>query len=378
MSQPRRAKRALARQQKEETIAKRLKETDPINDITKTDLVTSVKQAMHNQDCPDVNQAMSNLAHVDSQARKLRFTSLASTLKNHDATFNDELQALFQEHFPDIHRLAGGTLRVVPAATLVTSLASDPLSFGKDLLQHLRAHPRRHHQLLEELRSVWAARHSLVDKPATPLPDQEAAGPKESECCKLGVCVCRARGRQAIKSMRVSWGIQALGRQCKAASVGRLLLNSGMLICRVESYEAIEDNDMDEDACSMFFHASMMYWSPVRPTFVELECVAEDHDSGLVTLRSTSSILTDYQLFERLDKQRVWETSWYELESSCRPVMRLVPGVVVAKPWKLVVDHPLRFWPRQRTRHAANRRLLQSGDAEDAEVPEQAPPPSSN
>ena len=128
MSQPRRAKRALARQEKQETTAKRLRETDPFNDLSKTDLITRVKQAMHNQDKIDVNHAMSTLAHVDSRARKLRFTSLASTLKAHDATFKDELQALFQESSPDTHRLAGGGLKVIPAASWIVMSSRHPVA----------------------------------------------------------------------------------------------------------------------------------------------------------------------------------------------------------------------------------------------------------
>ena len=65
-----------------------------------------------------------------------------------------------------------------------------------------------------------------------------------------------------------------MARSCRAGSLGRDLLNTGVLVCRVESFEGRGGDE--SEYTSVFLHVALMYWSPVRPTFVELACVKDD------------------------------------------------------------------------------------------------------
>lgn len=212
------------------------------------------------------------------------------------------------------------------------------------VLAYLQEHPRKHHHIFETFGKDWERRHAMLHHDAAKKLD---GGRKSgvSKCWALCFCTCTQTGKQT-KAMRVSWSLHALNRCCRPLSEGRRLVSDGHFLCRIESYDAQEvADDCDIEPVSQFWHVSLMYWSPIRPTFTLAELLNEDAETGLVTLKATTSHMTDYNAFARLSKGRCWETTWYIIEASPAPLPTVSPGVFRAKPWE--TEGTRRFWPAE-------------------------------
>lgn len=356
MSHKRAAERAAAKAEKLSLRAKRLRSGPPIADAEDGGgVVAETTLALRGRCLREARALVVGNARADTDVRAAEREALAATLSAHCEAEAKQAQGAMGEALPFYSRLRGD-LQPAPADIARLSLNFPAKRLAVDMLAHLRVHPRKNSETLRALRQSWERRHELVGcNDATPI-DKAVAN---NLCLRSGVCLCNEKGRKT-KAMRTSWGVQALARSCKAGSHGRSLLNQGRLICRLESYERVGGEE-DLEFKSVFLHVSLMYWSPVRPTFVVLDCDHEDVESGRVALRTSPTVVSDFMAFDRLQEDNVWETTWYLLEEPAASMVRLQPGVVTAVPWEGASQ--VRFWPR---RSAPRARRPRGADGLDA------------
>ena len=196
-------------------------------------------------------------------------------------------------------------------------------------------------EVLDAVDQMWSTKHTTVTHAACP-PIYGATLAKPSKCCEAGICICKGDGAR-LRRMRVAWGAQMLRRDFKPHSQGRKLLSDGALFLRLEAFDVVdvEKPAPDVPQCH-WWHVSLMYWSPVRPTFTRMIAKREDVVSNEVVLEATDDVFTDYNGFERLHANLSWEGMWYRTKATIEPLIVLSPGVVTVVPWD---TEPISFWP---------------------------------
>lgn len=159
------------------------------------------------------------------------------------------------------------------------------------------------------------------------------------QCWGAGRCICKPE-RLAIVKFRKSLLVSLSTRFPDKNA--RRNLNDGMVVLRLAAMTP--GSDIARVSCVLWYHVSMMYYKPYRPTLLHM-C---QHDPELdlttagiegpaeATLQphvsdDVCSWVTLWQVVDRLDLDLEWHLSCYELKTSQLPVRRICPGTILVK-----------------------------------------------
>lgn len=199
-------------------------------------------------------------------------------------------------------------------------------------------------------------RHKTIsEKECPPLPEPAApADAKHSQCLGAGRCLCTAEGRR-LRRFRVAF-YQALAVAWKRGSKTRELTSEGQVFLHFRSAPGMAKHGLAakevdwSGAADVWVHIGLMYWSPVRPTFAQMalldkECATEEGDAAAkrVLLGAEAALMTEWELFSRMDMEHGWFIDIYLLDNTLKPISHFNPGRVWAERYSEELG--LQMWP---------------------------------
>lgn len=339
MGPRRRAARAVAKRKREVALDSRLaaiKDDEGIDDLQ---LSRSERVSQPESSLRSAIQAARQESHVESQVKGLQSRELAAAL-----------DGFVKERTPDALNDLGEILKfakvadpgafAVPAQQQSLEFAFPSLKEATKLLATSWAHPRRFQHFLEAIDNDWERKHASIGPPTSPA-FQGLTPAMGGACWKAGVCICSPEGRDLQAVRRMWWAKMYTGR-FKFGTEARALLAQGSLVCRLDG-ESLHEEGIDPQGSSDFYHLAFALLSPLRATFVKLQCIEEDLGTGRVLLKTTTTTLGEHSMFATLNRELQWEGAWFQIEASSRPMLHLQPDRVWAIPLK--GGEPTRFWP---------------------------------
>eukprot|EP00971_Amphidinium_carterae_P328508 6460436-Amphidinium_carterae.1 len=115
-------------------------------------------------------------------------------------------------------------------------------------------------RLAKALGEYWQQEHLLV-QPDQSVPSGEANPLERTACQEAGVCICSSAG-MLLKRL---WAkLKGILKQTFAVPASKTLLASGRVVLHVSSADGLD---------SHYWSVALMYWTPYRPTFQELQVV---------------------------------------------------------------------------------------------------------
>ena len=257
-----------------------------------------------------------------------------------------------------------GTVQHCPAAVDTVDVAFPGRELANKALKFIQGRPRKHAALVQKLEADWEIKHALICHDAVP-PIVGATNLSGGTCWANGYCTCSAEGQQT-NVVKAAWCLHGLAPHIRPGSVGRTLVSQGYFVCRVESFEFVGDTDDVPEPITEFWHISLMYLSPVRPTFTMMRLLREE-DDGPVVLGTTDHEMTFLEAFAGKDRGRQWESTLYVLDESVKPLPSINAGTLYATPWGGA--ETLCFWPPPRKPRAPRARRPRPAALLDAEMP---------
>jgi hypothetical protein len=256
-----------------------------------------------------------------------------------------------------------GTVQHCPASVDTVDVTFPARELAGQALKSMQGRPRKHATLMKKLEADWECKHALICHDAVPSIDG-ATNLSGGTCWADGFCKCSEESKK-VKQLKAAWSLLALAPNIRPGSVGRTLVTNGFFICRVESLEWIGDSDDVPDPLAEFWHVSLMYLSPMRPTFTKLSLL-EEQDDGSIVLETTDRSMSYLEAFAGMDRRRLWEHTWYALDDTSRPLPSINASRLYARPWDGA--ETTCFWPPPRKPRAPRARRPRPAALLDADM----------
>jgi hypothetical protein len=170
-------------------------------------------------------------------------------------------------------------------------------------------------------------------------------GEASTNCRTARFCVCNARGREIDRLRRwLAGGLRHLGAGGKAA------VDGGDVVMHVAGLQGeLREPQRCNLLVTVWLHLSLMYWSPLRPTWRLLSVISVEPEGErqVIRLRGTQEFLTDWEAARLLlhDSVDVYMAEPHVIEDSRAAVGQLdLAEVLVRKAWRFAGYE----WGRQR------------------------------
>jgi hypothetical protein len=122
----------------------------------------------------------------------------------------------------------------------------------------------------------WSELHHTLTMDQCPPCEEEV--PKESLCMQAGVCLCSTAGRR-LAALRNRF-FKAMKEIFVRHSAARTELANGNVVVKISNaLPSDAAGPSDQEIHATFYHIGLMYWSPYRPTFLQVVPVASP-DAG--------------------------------------------------------------------------------------------------
>ena len=234
------------------------------------------------------------------------------------------------------------------------------------------SHSRRFN-LHAALQAHWEQKCSTVKQPPTgSQPADAVPAAVDSQCLKLGFCVCCERGQEVL-SMRNIFHRHLKAATSKQDPEARGLLTKGLLCVQLVAtapapvdsewlrlLQELDSSYQDEpegdhlSSGTHWFHIGLMYLKPFRATLQQLQEVGEQQP--IITLQQTGVFLTEWEMLATFHPDSKWDMRLWKLKESRAPRAAVEPSLAEVEPFNAEV-YPL--WPpprRGRPRGAGSRR----------------------
>ena len=178
---------------------------------------------------------------------------------------------------------------------------------------------------MHSLSEQWSRRHAGI---AAPVAAQQLPRPKPQLCHIYGVCLCRGEGPWVRKMMLKS---VAMMKPCfPRDSVARELLEAGRIVvawsAQHQEPSRGDGRRVTDDAVlpsTKYCLVSLQYFSPWRPTWLQMSLLSSSEDGGSLQLqveRGSSQhpmpLMSHAELCASLDASLQWSVNFFALRST--------------------------------------------------------------
>ena len=226
-----------------------------------------------------------------------------------------------------------------------------------------------HASLGTMLERCWHTEHMFIANDALDPIGTLPTAARPTECFRrgMGQCICRGRGYLvALARTRLA---QVLATQAPKKTTMRKHMVRGQIIATIGEF---------------VFHISLMYFRPVRPTYVQLERDEPEFFHGFDAYRCKYNgegffqIVSDISALEMMNLDQPLTVRLLKLVSLSVPLDPFVPGTrLLAQNLEAPLDSPIQFWDgsEEELRKDERQREQQRHRAEKRAAKAQAAPP---
>jgi hypothetical protein len=157
--------------------------------------------------------------------------------------------------------------------------------------------------------------------------------PVKPQCIDAdGVCLCGEAG-DILFSFKL-WFCKQLSNAFRSTEELKSVFNNGDLVIRLQSSLDDDASDIDADddrvEADMWFHVSLMYFTPVKPWLRELEWIDREVDMhGNIVLHALHKYYTMWQMLKYVYvADSCWDLRYYTLVEADLPIITVDPTKV--------------------------------------------------
>ena len=313
--------------------------------------------------CLDGARQVHRAATAEAQSAS---RTLQQDLQRCSAAWDRKFSESLREELPWLGSLTDGFIGD-PSEIVSCSFEPPLIERACAALKDLRSNYHLNGKMLQHLDEQWRKVSTPLDKSRARARIQGKTVFAGGDSWKEGFDVTTEDGKRVLRLMSF-WKVAMLTGRFRAHRPDRELLRNGYLLCRFDSAKNVDGTDTEPT--SKFMHVSLMYFSPLRPTWTPLVFVDEDPDTGVCLLEA----MPETKLFHEamrffVDSQLSWECTWYRVLESREPLPRFSCYAVKAS--RLPRCIPVQIWPVPRQQRGGRRNHGPGGEAalEDDELP---------